>query len=395
MRLAFCLFKYFPYGGLQRDLLDLALFRARAGDEVFIYTMEWQGERPAPLRIRLVPARGLTNHGRCRSYHRQLAGLMAQDGIELSIGFNRMPGLDIYFGSDLSYLARRHGWLRRCTRRYRLFVAFERAVFSPASQTHILALTEAQKREYQAQWRTPDGRFTVLPPGISPLARAPAAAGARAARQRLRAGFGVDDSQILLLLIASAFKTKGLDRALLAMQALPPALRARAQLLVVGQDKARPWQRLAQRLGLERQVQFAGGQDRIPAIMQAGDLLLHPAYKESSGKTILESVVAGLPIIVTSVCGFAYHVDRAGAGVVLPAPFEQRFFNRQLAAAMADAGQRAAWRQSGIRYGRRQDLYSMTRAASEAIDQLHPPPPPPPRKIRAAAEGARHDLDRP
>lgn len=368
MKLAFCLFRYFPYGGLQRDLLDLALMRARQGDEVFVYAMEWKGERPPALCIRIVKADGMTNHGRCRRYHRQAARMMAQDGIDLAIGFNRMPGLDFYFGSDRSYKARRHGWLRRLTGRYRLFVGFERAVFGAGSGTHILALTEQQKREYQAEWGTPDERFTLLPPGISREARAPGEAKAKAWRQRLRAEFGIADQEFLLLLIASAFRTKGLDRALLAVHALAPELKARTHLLVVGQDKARSFQRRIRALGLQNTVRFAGGRDDTPAIMQAGDLLLHPAYKESSGKTILEAVVAGLPIIVTDVCGFAPHVREAQAGLVLASPFDQQEFNRHLAGALA-GGQRDEWRRNGIAYGRTQNLYAMTEAASQAIAQ--------------------------
>ena len=369
MRLAFCLFRYFPFGGLQRDLLDLALLRAQEGDEALIYTMDWQGRRPKGLRIRIIKSRGLTNHGRCASFHRQAAARIQQDRVDLTIGFNRMPGLDLYFGSDRSYVARQHGPLRLLTRRYRLFKRFEGAVFSPQSGTHILALTEQQKREYQGVWRTPDSRFTVLPPGISPGARAPGAAEAKRLRRRMRSDLGIAEDQLLLLLVASAFRTKGLDRALLALHGLPLALKARAQLLVVGQDKALPWQPRIQALGLQRQVRFLQGREDVPAIMQAGDLLLHPAYTESSGKTILESVVAGLPILVTEVCGFAYHVRRARAGLVAPHPFDQLAFNRQVAA-MLQSGQRARWRQNGIAYGRRQDLYSMTAAASKVIADL-------------------------
>ena len=371
MRIAFCLFKYFPHGGLQRDLLDLAVFRQRAGDEVYVYAMEWRGARPAGLVIRTVGVHGFSNHSRCKRYHRRVAALIPRDGIEMVVGFDRMPGLDIYVGADSSYLAKGHDFLRRLSGRYRHFKKFEGAVFGRSSHTHIVALAEKQQQEYQQVWGTPSERFTLLPPGISRSACAPAADIAQEWRRRIRAEFGIRDEHLLLLLIASAFKTKGLDRAINALHALPPDLKPKCRLLVVGSDKASRYKKMAHSLALHEHVIFAGGRDDIPTIMQAGDLLIHPAHIETTGKTILEAIVSGLPLIVTDVCGFAYHVHQADAGMTVPSPFNQEDFNRQLAA-MLQSPRHAQWRKNGITYGQTQDLYSMTEAASATIDQHRP-----------------------
>ena len=371
MKIAFCLFKYFPYGGLQRDFLDLAVFRQRAGDEVYVYTMEWCGARPAGMTIRTVDVWGLSNHSRCRRYHRRIGALMAQDGIDMTVGFDRMPGLDIYVGADSSYVAKGHDFLRRLTGRYRHFKSFEQAVFGHDSRAHILALAQKQQQEYQQVWGTPPARFTLLPPGISRSACAPDEDTAQQWRRRIRAEFGIADEHLLLLLIASSFKTKGLDRAIKALHALPPDLKTKCRLLVVGSDKTSRYKKMARALALHEQVLFAGGRDDIAAIMQAGDVLIHPAYIETSGKTILEAIVSGLPLIVTDVCGNASHVHQADAGMTVPSPFNQEGFNRQLTA-MLQSPRHAEWRKNGIAYGQTQDLYSMTEAASTAIDQHRP-----------------------
>ena len=44
MKLALCLYKYFPYGGLQRDFLRILKECQSRGHEVSVYTSEWQGE---------------------------------------------------------------------------------------------------------------------------------------------------------------------------------------------------------------------------------------------------------------------------------------------------------------------------------------------------------------
>ena len=47
MIVALCLYKYFPYGGLQRDFMRIAKTIAARGHHVRVYTRAWQGERPA------------------------------------------------------------------------------------------------------------------------------------------------------------------------------------------------------------------------------------------------------------------------------------------------------------------------------------------------------------
>ncbi|MBL8440668.1 MAG: glycosyltransferase family 1 protein, partial [Betaproteobacteria bacterium] len=64
MQIAFCLYKYFPFGGLQRDFLRIALACQERGHAIRVYTLEWRGEVPAGFDLRLVPARGLTNQRR-------------------------------------------------------------------------------------------------------------------------------------------------------------------------------------------------------------------------------------------------------------------------------------------------------------------------------------------
>lgn len=42
--LAFCLYKYFPHGGLERDMLHIALACQSRGYTVKVYAASWRGE---------------------------------------------------------------------------------------------------------------------------------------------------------------------------------------------------------------------------------------------------------------------------------------------------------------------------------------------------------------
>ncbi len=43
MTLAFILYKYFPFGGLQRDFMRIALECQRRGHDIRVYTLIWEG----------------------------------------------------------------------------------------------------------------------------------------------------------------------------------------------------------------------------------------------------------------------------------------------------------------------------------------------------------------
>ncbi len=367
MKLGFCLFKYFPYGGLQKDFLDIATRCLDDGHEIFVYTLDWQGEQPARFNIRLIQSRALFNHHKYEQYYEKMLSLSQEDALDCLVGFNKMPGLDVYFASDPSYRAKQHDFLSRFSARYRHFMRFEEAVCGPSSQTHVLTLAPAQQQEYQQAWQMDESRFTLLPPGISRDAMADEHASAY--RQQIREELGMKQDEFLLLMIGSGFRTKGLDRALAALAALPDAFKNKTRLVAIGQDKPVSFVKMANDMGLGEQVTIMRGRGDIAKVMQAGDCLIHPAYREVAGKVILEAVVSGLPVLVTDVCGYAPHVRQADAGYVFDSPFDQQTFNARLSEVLQDDALRARWRENGIRYGREQDLYGMADTAAQLIQQ--------------------------
>jgi UDP-glucose:(heptosyl)LPS alpha-1,3-glucosyltransferase len=369
MKLALCLYKYFPYGGLQRDFLRILKECHQRGHSVHVYTAEWQGERPNGVALHVLRSSRIGgNHVRDRRFFSRLQKALSNTHFDAVIGFNKMPGLDLYYGADFCYLGRtapQHRPLYRFMPRYRHHYAFERAVFSRDSETQILSLSRREKSVYQQYYGTPEERFHMLPATLD-LDRQPAIdrSGIRAS---IRQDLNVASSNILLFFIGSGFKTKGLDRALTALAHLPDDLAEQTRLVIVGQDQAGPYQRLAQKLGVADRVQFLGGRTDIPDLLAAGDLLIHPAHAENTGTVLLEAIAAGLPVIATDVCGYADHIVKAVAGKVLASPFDQDELDRHLATALVSP-ERDTWSQNGQRYGADPNLYHMPASAVDAIE---------------------------
>ncbi|WP_305800181.1 glycosyltransferase family 4 protein [Thiolapillus sp.] len=367
MKLAFVLFKYFPFGGLQRDMLQIAGTCQARGHEIHIYTLSWEGERPEGMAVHVLPVKRWSNHEKYRVFQQSLAPLFEEQGIDRVVGFNKMPGLDFYYAADpclKDKLYRERNVLVRSLPRYRHFLSYEEAVFGRDSRTEILLISRRQYLIYKKYYDTQEARLHMLPPGID-MSRM-AGSDAPEMRSDLRREFRVANDEHLILCIGSGFRTKGLDRSILAFASLPEDLRLKTRMIAIGSDNGEPFNRLARQQGVAERFQILRGRDDIPRFLQGGDLLLHPAYYENSGMVILEAIIAGLPTLVTDVCGYAYYVKEADAGIVVPEPFSQDVLNRSLVE-MLTSGRRAAWRENGIRYGRSHDLYSMTEYAADLI----------------------------
>jgi UDP-glucose:(heptosyl)LPS alpha-1,3-glucosyltransferase len=367
---AFCLFKHFPHGGMQRNFLRTARAVVARGFRVRAYALSWVGDVPDGIDVVRVPVCGVANHRRYARFERRVHALLARDPPACVVGFNRMRGLDAYYAADPCYALKmeRIGAWQRALPRHRYFLGAERAVFERGGNTKIMLIAVREQRAYEACYGTEPERFTVLPPGIARDRCATAdAAGMRA---ELRRELALGEDELLMLMIGSGFATKGLDRALRSLSRLPADLRARTRLVAMGQDNARPFARLARRLGVAARVQILAGRDDVPRFLQGADVLVHPAYSETAGNVLLEALVAGLPSVVSAACGNAHYVEEARAGCVVPEPFAQAAFDATLADLLRDPRRRAELRENGIAFGRNADLYSLPERAAAIIAEL-------------------------
>ncbi|MCP4664801.1 MAG: glycosyltransferase family 4 protein [Deltaproteobacteria bacterium] len=369
LKLVLCLFKYFPFGGLQRDFLKIAETCMDRGHQVEACAAAWQGKTPAGLRVSILSARGFTNHGRAESFAARLKEHLASAPVDAVVGFNKMPGLDLYFASDPCFAAKalaRGPWYR-LTPRSRSYLRLERAVFHKRAKTEILLLSEREKGHFIKHYGTADERFHLLPPGIpKDCVRPP---NAEEVRAELRRELAIGQDEKILLMVGSGFRTKGVDRAIRGLSSLPPALREITVLLIVGQDRMKPYKRLAKRLGLEDQVRFVGGREDVPRFLTTADLLLHPAYRENTGSVLIEGMAVGLPVLATDVCGYSDHIRLAGAGELAPSPFRQETFN-QLLSSMLVSKKRDVWRKKGMQYVASADVFSLTEKAVDMIERV-------------------------
>lgn len=363
MRIAFGIVSLFPGGGLQRDCLAIAELVRNRGQVVDIYACRSQDLGDTP--ITLLPNDCYANHAIQYAFAREFLAAAAGK-YDLVVGFDKLLDLDVLYCADPSvrYRARRQPYLYALSR-YRTYAALERSSFGPGSRTRILVLGREQRHEYLAAWDTDPERVQLLPPTVTAARHRPEYR-SQDARRKMRAALGCGEPDWVLMSVCVQPRTKGLDR---VIRALPQVSGARLLVAGLSEDDlhAASALRLARRMGVSERIHWLGHREDIPQIMAAADLLVHPARYDTTGTVILEAIVNGLPVISSAACGYAEHVDLAGAGIVLEEPFDPRKLVAALAAAR-DPARHAAWTAAAAAYGESTWLYEgHTRAADTIV----------------------------
>jgi glycosyltransferase involved in cell wall biosynthesis len=144
-------------------------------------------------------------------------------------------------------------------------------------------------------------------------------AGGPAARDA-RARLGIDPSALVLTTLANLIRYKGHGDLLTALAAIADRLPANWLLLCAGRDDgAGPALRTrAADLGLGDHVRWLGLRDDVPDLLAASDLGILVSHEEGFSNSVLESMAAGLAMIVSDVGGNAEAVEDQVSGLVVP-----------------------------------------------------------------------------
>ena len=154
-------------------------------------------------------------------------------------------------------------------------------------------------------------------------------------RARLAQELGLKVDQPLILLPGRVSPGKSQH---ILIEAMPTILAAqpRARLLVVGDlsKKAKYVQRLTRRceeLGLKEAVVFTGFRRDVADFMQAADLVVIPSMAEPFGLVVIETMMAGTPVIAANAGGIPEILEGGQWGT----PMDSREGNEWAAAVLA------------------------------------------------------------
>ncbi|GLH76785.1 glycosyl transferase [Bradyrhizobium sp. SSBR45G] len=157
-----------------------------------------------------------------------------------------------------------------------------------------------------------------------------------ASRQELRQRLGLPPGPLVGVFSRLA-RWKGQHVLIEALARLPSA-----HCIIVGdalfgeQDYAAELRRQVAELGLGDRVHFLGHRSDVPLLMQAVDAMVHPSIDpEPFGRTLIEAMLAGVPVIATDAGAAPDILEHGRAGMLVP-PGDARALAEALDAVLAE-----------------------------------------------------------
>lgn len=371
MRIAVGIHHLRPRGGQEDHCIRIAEALIGRGHDVTLFSNDDAGDLA-------IPTVKVARSGYLRANHTKAARFSARfvertkAGFDRTVAFQPTAGVDIVFIGDDLRNRRDASLLKRLMPRYKTFAGLEADCFGPGSDVRIVGFSPTQMRAFIERYPESPSRMAILPPTLRRERYRPELRDAES-RAALRRSLGIGDDQKAWLWVGLQPEVKGLDRVLRVL-----VEHRDAQLLICGLQtdhrKARRMHVQIRNLGLQDRVHFLGylSGDQYASVLAAADVLAHPARREASGSTILEALVNGLPVVATDICGFAVHVEKSGAGIVVHSPFDPA----ALSEALTEAGgeRQGEYSRRGIEYGAAPLLYSGIEAACDLIEADDWPP---------------------
>lgn len=198
----------------------------------------------------------------------------------------------------------------------------ERPAVATAHSTHsyryfdgvqrLLCVSDAVRQALIAHGY-PGERTRLAYPGFDdPATNAPPRA---EARRRL----GLDDRDVVLLMVARLIHDKGHD---VAIEAVKRLARPDIKLLLAGDDGNACGEQLRRQIessGLAAQVRFLGQRDDVGALLSAADIVLGPSRREALSLSLVEAAAMQVPVIASRIGGIPEAVAENGSGLLVPA----------------------------------------------------------------------------
>lgn len=369
MKLALVIFRYFPFGGLQRDMLAIAQSAQIKGHKVSIFCSDWQGEKIPGIDVVEIKGSGFFNVAGVKNFVSAFQKQFQRDQFDLLVGFNKMPGLDVYFAGDSCFAHKAYSernWIYRLAPRSRLYLTYERAVFSEAGATQILSLVASEQTLFARYYAIQPERFYALPPGIS--TQHLVCSNPRAARMALCHELDLTLDTKIIVCLGSGYKTKGVDISINAFAELTKIIADKIALVIVGKDDPYIYRQQAAQAGIEQHVFFLGPRSPVGDLLHSADLLLHPARKELAGNVLLEAMLCGVPVVASAHCGYAHYIAEQQMGELIPANASPIAIAELIASTLTVNAD--VWRTRGKLFAQTSDVFSRPEVAVAALEKI-------------------------
>ncbi len=232
------------------------------------------------------------------------------------------------------YFHDRMAWPKRAP-----FVALE---WLAGRITDVLFTQAEEDAATARRLRLARGPISAIGNGVDPSRFHPARDAAE--RRTLRAELGAGDDDVVVLMVGRLVAEKGHVEMIEGMR------RVEATLWVVGDrlasDHAGPVDAAVRAAEsdpvLRQRVRFLGYRADVPALLRAADIYCLPSHREGMPRSVIEAMMAGLPVVGTDIRGTREEVVEGVTGTLVPVN-DAGALAAALGRLAADPRLRAAW----------------------------------------------------
>lgn len=183
------------------------------------------------------------------------------------------------------------------------------------SRRQLLLQRQAYRCATKVVANSPAARAALCREGLAPESIAVIANGVDA---RAFAVYEHSERPRTLIAVANLRPEKSHETLLRALAALVPD-HGDLRLLIVGDGPRRgELQAMARALGIDRQTEFLGHREDVPALLAGADIFVLPSRSEAFPNSAIEAMAAGLPVIACAVGGLRDLIQPGRTGVLVP-----------------------------------------------------------------------------
>jgi UDP-glucose:(heptosyl)LPS alpha-1,3-glucosyltransferase len=317
-------------GGAERYLVDLCARMASEDFEVHVYAEHWEEEVEGIHfhRVKTIP---FPKSARLLSFAVRATKEIGRKNYDVTLGVGNTLRADVLQPHGGVHWA----WFWRSLRAYDhpllWVIKFLGRVLSPKQWIQgyienapykkndfyrIVAISDMVKQDVMHWYGISEDQIAVVYNGVDTERFHPRN---RQHREEIRRRHGIGD-EFVILFVSNNFRMKGLVYLIKALAEIKKFDPTSYKCLVLGRDRKAPFVRLAEKLGISKEVIFAGSTDEPEKYYGAADLLVHPTFYDACSLTVLEALASGLPVITTVLNGAAGTITDGQGGFVIQSP---------------------------------------------------------------------------
>lgn len=179
----------------------------------------------------------------------------------------------------------------------------EKCLINSTRCKRFLPVSNLTKERFLQEYKIKPEKIQVIHPGVD-IARFQKL-DREHCRKEIREQFGIYPYDIVILFVSMNFEIKGLNYIMTAVGKAKASYPSRnVKLLVVGKGDYKKYSALAQKTGIKDNVIFAGVQkENLGQIYLASDIFMMLSRFDTFGISVLEAMVASLPVIISGNVG--------------------------------------------------------------------------------------------